>query len=461
LNSSKKHELAERTLILSLLEGSLFSVLPYQITPRNTLIAGSWLIALAIGLLVGRKSAPSADFTDETAIPNSPESAHASLSLDSPFYVAEARKVGRREITGGSISTANEEAIHQTMIELSDVLNVGNRIERTRQMIAFIDRIDNSEIADIVQNFREAGWVDYNRSEFSMLICAWMDRDPFTAISFLDQNETDGWTRKTAISAWAADSPKEAANAIRGLEDSGEVNDWVVGLIEGMARNDPDGALLALKDIEDSNTKNQAIREILPEVVIRGAEFAGKWIEKIRDPKLQRDTAKRLASSLARRDPESASDWIRNMTTVATRRDASEVVSEIYAQQDLDGAKLWAESLPQDTMTEAAEGVAKYLARKDPVEAAIWLRSLGNDPDLDGARFRFLQETGQQEPQTALENVSTLSRPKDQERYYRDILNRWHKTDQTAAIAWATANSEFLPEKVLKGIFPKPKKKKK
>ena len=83
------------------------------------------------------------------------------------------------------------------MIELSDVLNVGNRIERTRQMIAFIDRIDNSEIADIVQNFSEAGWVDYNRSEFSMLISAWMDRDPFTAIAFLDENETDGWTRKT------------------------------------------------------------------------------------------------------------------------------------------------------------------------------------------------------------------------------------------------------------------------
>jgi hypothetical protein len=148
------------------------------------------------------------------------------------------------------------------------------------------------------------------------------------------------------------------------------------------------------------------------------------------------------------------------MTTVATRRDASEVVSEIYAQQNLDGAKLWAESLPQDTMTEAAEGVTKYLARKDPAEAAIWLRSLGDDPDLDGARIRFLQETGKQDPQTALENVSTLSRPKDQERYYRDILNRWHKTDGNAATAWATKNSDFLPEKALKGILPKPKKKK-
>ena len=432
-----------------------------KVTSRSALMASSWLGALAIGLLLGRQSAPTVSSTDQSGSPAPTGSARADRALDSPSYLAEARKAGRRKVTAGSSSATDEEAIHQTMVELSDVLNVGNRVERTRQMIEFIDRLDDSEMADIVQNFREAGWVDYNRGEFSILISAWMDRDPFSAIAYFDENETDGWTRKTAISAWAAESPEDAANAIQGLEDSGDVNDWVVGLIEGMARNDPQGALLALQDIEDGNTKNQAIREILPEVVIRGADFAGEWIEQIQEPKLQRETAKRLASSLARRDPESASDWIRNMTTVATRRDASEVVSEIYAQQDLDGAKLWAESLPQDTMTEAAEGVAKHLARKDPIEAAVWLRGLGDDPDLDGARIRFLQEAGRQDPQTALENVPTLSRANDQERYYRDILNRWRKTDQNAAVAWATENSNYLPEKVLKGILPKPKKQKK
>ena len=130
--------------------------MPYQITPRNTLIAISWLIALAIGLLVGRKSASNADLTNGTGA-SLPKPTHDSRSFDSPSYIAEAQKLGRRKITNGSISTADEEAIHQTMIELSDVLNVGNRVERTRQMIAFIDRIDNNEIANIVQNFREAG----------------------------------------------------------------------------------------------------------------------------------------------------------------------------------------------------------------------------------------------------------------------------------------------------------------
>lgn len=428
---------------------------------RKALFALSWVLALGIGLMIGRHALPaSASVAGHTPKPTT-ESTPYPQDLDSPSYDTASRQPRRRESQnpGGGAPTTYE-AHELKMIELSDILNVGNRIDRTRQMLDYIDRLDENEITGVIESFREAGWVDYNRSEYSMLISSWMNRDPFTAIAYLDENDADGWTRKLAISSWASDNPKDAAAAIQGLEDEGKVNDWVVGLIEGMARNDPEGALRALADIPGEDTRNQAIREILPEVVVRGAEFAGEWIEQISEPKLQRETAKRLAHSLARQDPESASDWISGMTKVDTRRDASEVVSDIYAQQDLAGAMEWTENLPQDTMTEAAEGVTKHLTRKDPAQAARWLQDLGNDPDLDGARFLFLKEAGQRDPEIALENVATLSKAADQERYYRDILNRWRKTDQVGAIAWATANSESLPPKVLKGILPKQKKSK-
>lgn len=433
-----------------------------KLSPRGSFTAISWLIALGIGLFIGRHGIPSSppQKSDEVVLERSGSNRDSSRSDEGES--SRQTKRSFREASSSTIDGVSKEEYHtRRMFDLSDILNTSNRVERTRQLLSFIDQIEDDEMAGIIEGFREAGWVDYNKGEYTMLISAWMDRDPFTAIAYLDENETDGWTRKTAISSWASDNPEAAANAIQGLEDDGKVNDWVVGLIEGMARNDPEGALRALKDLPGGDTKMQAIREILPEVVIRGAEFAGDWIEQIEEPKLQRDTAKRLAHSLARRDPESASTWISNISKTETRRDASEVVSEVYAQEDLDGAKQWAETLPQDTMTEAAEGVAKHLARKDPVEAALWLQKLGDDPDLDGARFRFLQEAGRNDPRTALENVPTLSQPKDQERYYRDILGRWKKDDQTAAVEWAVANAESLPAKVLKSILPKEKKKKK
>ena len=51
-----------------------------------------------------------------------------------------------------------------------------------------------------------------------------------------------------------------------------------------------------------------------------------------------------------------------------------------------------------------------------------------------------------------------LSQPALQERYYRDILKSWSKNDKQAAITWAIANSESLPENVLKSIVPKDKR---
>jgi len=72
-----------------------------------------------------------------------------------------------------------------------------------------------------------------------------MTLDPHAAINYLRTSEPDGWSRKTTIAAWAAEDPDAAAAAIQGFDDGGKVNDWVVGLIEGMSRNDPGGALLS------------------------------------------------------------------------------------------------------------------------------------------------------------------------------------------------------------------------
>jgi hypothetical protein len=338
---------------------------------------------------------------------------------------------------------------------MAEILNTSNRVERTRQLIQFIDQLDPSEYEGIVSGFRESGWVDYNRSEYVMLISAWMSQDPHSAIDYFEQSEPDGWSRKTAIAAWAAQDPEAAAGAIDGLKDEGDVNDWIVGLAQGMARNDPAGALQTLQRLPADETRKQAIRTILPEVVSRGTDFAGEWVEMIEEPKLQREAATRLARPLADRDPVAAAEWIREINTVGARRDASEVVADVYAANDIEGAKLWTESLPLDTMTEAAEGVAKHLARQDPAEAAQWLQNLGDDPDLDGARVLFLREAGSQDPQIALDSVPTLSKSSDQERYYRDILKTWSKTDKQAAIAWAIDNAATLPPKIVKSIVPK------
>lgn len=409
--------------------------------------------ALVLGLGLGRYLVPSPEIRLESEmVGRRTDGGTAHGVTPGAFRQSPKNAPSAREVTRRPEGTAEEQRA-----ALATILNEGYPLQRTRDMLSFIDSLDNQGIAEVVKTFREAGWVDFNRGEYSLLISAWMTRDPYQALSDLDQNDPDGWTRKTAISAWASEDPEAAYTAVQGLEDEGLVNDWLVGLVEGTARNDPEGALAIMQEISSKETNLEALREIVPEVVIRGPQFAGEWMQLITDPRLKKEAATRIASTMGRRDPEAASLWAESLDSPELRREASGVIAEVYAREDLDGAKTWVQSLPGDSIGPAASNVARLLTRKDPSEAASWLRQLGNDPSLDEARIRFLQEAGKQDPETALENVATLSRAQDQERYYRDLLSRWRKDDQQAAVTWATSHSEILPPKVLRSILPKQK----
>lgn len=414
----------------------------------------SWILALGLGLMIGRRSSAEPPQASRQA---SPPALHSHPPLPAEHSPPAQTGTPLKKAPPQRVGTP-EERIEQRMMTLANILNTHKQIERTRQMLSFTDQIADDEMAGVISAFQEAGWVDFNRSEFSMLIASWVDRDPFTAITFLDENIADGWTRKLAISAWASEHPSAAANAILKLKDDGKVNDWIVGLVQGMARKDPENALHTLSSLPNNHTKSQAIRSILPEVVLRGSHFASQWLENIKDPKLQRDTAKRLAPPLAQRDPQAASQWVSNISSPATRREASHIVSEIYAEQDLHAAIAWTETLPPDTLAPAAEGVTKHLTREDPARAAQWLLKLGDTPDLDRARIHFLNEAAARDPQIALENIPTLSSADQQERHYQRILSAWKKRDATAATAWASDHSASLPQNVLSAILPKRKK---
>ena len=409
--------------------------------------------ALVLGLGVGRYLIPSTESRSESEI-TSRMRAGGTHDEVSP---RESGQTSTKNPLVRKVSRRPEDTKEEQRTALATILNEGSPLQRTRDLLSFIDSLDNQGIAEVVKTFREAGWVDFNRGEYSLLISAWMTRDPYQAMSDLDKNDPDGWTRKTAISAWASEDPDAAYLAVQGLEDEGLVNDWLVGLVEGTARNDPEGALAIMQEISSKETNLEALREIVPEVVIRGHQFAGEWMQLITDPRLKKEAATRIASTMGRRDPEAASLWAESLDSSELRREASGVIAEVYAREDLDGAKNWVQSLPGDSLGPAASKVARLLTRKDPNEAAIWLRQLGNDPSLDDARIRFLQEAGKQDPETALENVATLSRAQDQERYYRDLLSRWRKDDQDAAVSWATSHSELLPPKVLRSILPRQK----
>ncbi len=398
----------------------------------------SWTLPLVAGIIIGRGMKN-----------DSPQDSNSPFNVDAPASSLLSNSSPSSQITG------KKERVTSSATDLDQLLTTGDRIERMRQLIGLIDELHSDEFETLIERFREEGWRETHREDFQFLIVGWMTKDPLTAISYLDENEPNGQIRRNAVAAWAAEHPESAAEAISELEDGGRVNDWIVGLVDGIALTDPESALLTLQTLPPDATQKLAMQNILPEVASRGSDYAGDWIEMVDDPGMQRMAARKLAAPLALRDPIAATEWVEKMPAREARRDASEVVAEVYAAQDLDTATKWVESLPKDTQTEAAEGVAKHLTRKNPAEAARWLQKLGNDPDLDGARVEFLKEATESDPQTALEHVDSLSSTAKQEHFYRNILKSWAKEDQEAAITWAKNHYGAIPDRIYRSVVPR------
>ena len=227
----------------------------------------------------------------------------------------------------------------------------------------------------------------------------------------------------------------------------------VTGALRGIAVADPDLARRLIEGMEDGPTRRHSIRSAAAAIAALGADRAAAWIGELGDDELRRQAARDVAGPLARGDVLSAGTWVAAIDDVPARRDASEVVGEQWARTDIEGARQWVESLPEDTRTEAAEGVASRYGYTDPQRGAEWLVSLGDNPDLDGARRRFLDSATRGAPEVAANMVATLSNEKTRTGYYYRVLGQWSHRDKNAAQTWITENAATLPEPIVKRML--------
>jgi hypothetical protein len=421
-----------------------------KIDSQKIALATGWALTVALGVILGRQSSTGPSEEEEVAA-----LIRANSGAAASMTAAERREKAAARDKEGSRRDRSPEAIEAALkLALSDA----DRVTRTRQMLRFIDSLSPNEFQGVVDSFRANGLSKVRGSEYALLLHAWIEADPYAAVTYIEETEPSGNARRTAITAWAAADPYAAAAWVEGREDEGSTNDWTVGLLRGIASNDPELARQTLEGLEAGRTRSSGMEAILPYVMQHGFDFTADWIASIENEDLQRGTARRAARELTRTDPEQAGTWISSMVSVNSRRDASEEVSDEWARSDLESARRWAESLPEDTRTEAAEGVARHMARQDPERTAEWLDSLGDNPDLDGARRIFLSESANQNPQVALENVYTLSEQSDQSRMYGQILSHWSRQDNDAARLWVLDNATTLPAGLVKR-YAKPRKK--
>ncbi len=396
-------------------------------------------LALGAGVMIGRISAPGSDATATASAATSARGGahHAEGGMSLAERVQ--RKRAEEERTGAARSVDTD---------LKAILESTSRLDRTQRLLAFLDRLPADQFASVYEEFRNMPGVNLRGSERSLILQAWAERDPHSALSFLQEKGAEDWERETTVATWAANDPQAAFAWAQTAQDEGNINNWLLGATRGIAATDPELARDFLAQLE-GDTRNQALDAMRPYVMQYGFDYATAWIAGVGDEEMRNRASRSMARDLVEADPARAAQWNGAMTNVELRRDVSETVADRWARTDLDSARAWVERLPEDTKSEAAEGVARRYAQQDPVAAAQWLAGLGNNPDLDGARRIFIEESFRNSPQTSLEFVANLSDQRAQVGYYQRYLGGWMRRDENAARQWLNSNSRNLPPQVV------------
>jgi len=412
--------------------------------PKNSQMiwsAGGLVLALGAGVMIGRISAPGETGAGDKSAAAAASSKSGERASEGGLSLAERMQRKRG-------SETREGAAKPVDKDLQSIMESTSRLDRTQRLLAFLDRLPSDQFASVYDEFRNSPGANLRGSERSLILQAWAERDPLTALSFLQEKGAEDWERETAVATWAANDPQAAFAWAGSAKDEGDVNNWLLGATRVIAATNPELARDFIGQLE-GRTRDQALDAVKPYVLQYGFEYATAWIGGVEDEGVRNRASREMARDLANLDPAQAGRWNAAMTDVETRRDVSETVADRWARADLPAAREWVEGLPEDTKSEAAEGIARRYAREDPAAAARWLTSLGSNPDLDGARRILIEESFRSSPQTSLEYVSSISDVRAQEGYYQRFLGGWMRQDEAAARQWLNSNAQALPERVV------------
>lgn len=341
---------------------------------------------------------------------------------------------------------------------VGEILRDGDFGSRMQRLIAKLDRAGDDDFLLMFEEISNSGMAGVFHNEQKLIVSAWMKRDPYGAAEYLKENESSDGLQFAAMAAWAANDPAAAEQWARDNHEGERANDWLVGVIQGVAGNDPNKAAALISELPRSREQWRAMESTLPFVMEQGSAFARDWVANLGSGDLQSNGAQWMARRMANKDPQAAAAWVDGLTTKEARREASASVAQRYASQDLASAQSWVSSLPEDTRTEAAEGVVSVMAKDDIRGAVTWLEGLGDNPDYDGAWVDLVQSGFSSDPGVALVGALRLSDEGWREKYTGSYLAKWMKTDKAAAQSWVAEYTEYLPPKVTRRYVPRPPK---
>ena len=349
---------------------------------------------------------------------------------------------------GGRQSSAAE-PLPQKLSRLESIVRGENPYERSRALIAFLDRLAPGDFEGVVDHFRALGITDERFGEYRLILAAWAKADPLAALAYAKAKTESRFAARTILATWATEDPAGALRWAQNNHQEEGANPWLVGVIRGIAASDIDGATNLLKSMPRSVERGDALDALLPHLLAKGNESTRLWIASIDDDALRDGAVARAAEAMAKSDPASTVAWLMKNSgeTLDQRLDN---IFGTWAGQDEAAARTALSSLPSgEIRSDALRGVVRHFALNNPSEAIALMDQYPNEVN-DSTVRSFVWHTFDNDPATALGEVSRIGDEGRRNEMYRRALGAWLRRDAAAADAWLNTNP--MPESVTRSL---------
>ncbi len=405
---------------------------------HTTLLAVFVLIGVG-AFMAGRVSSPSApaiprDGPAETRFSRS--AARSSGAEDaSNRRISRTLKSDRSEMGSSKVRLAKLEAI----------VRGENPLERNRALLAFIDQLGPGDFEEAVAHFRSLGITDSRTGEYSLLLTAWAQADPMSALSYAKENTNGGFAQDTILTSWASTDPEAAIRWAQSNHDGDGPNPYLPGIIRGLAQSDPARATELLASLPRSIERGRSLDFVLPHLLEQGAIATRAWIASLTDDALKNGAMERVADKLADSDPAGTASWLLANPGEAANRRMDDVYG-VWANKDQLAALNSFRALPAgDTRSNALRGVISSVAATDPKAAVSLMNRYPNDVN-DRVVQSVVWHSFGTDPATAATQIARIGDEQQREQMYRRTLDVWFERDPASAQAWIQVNQ--IPDSV-------------
>lgn len=411
-----------------------------KISPATTLAAVGLLAAG--GFIAGRMSAPAGNQSGTSAgeahVAPRTTSQHTS-QLEPAGTAARPRPAARGEAPAGAARAPQPG-------ELERIVRGDNALDRTRALLAFIDKLDPAELGKVVDEFRELGLTRERMGDYSLLLTAWAQADPLGALAYAKENTGGNFATETILTTWAASDPEAAIRWARDNHQGEDANPYMASLIGVIGRTDLPRATQLVGEMPFSRERGEALASIMPGVLAQGPAAAKQWAMAIQDEQLREGAIARVAEELASTDPQGTAAWLSANPSPGTERAMGSAMAS-WARQDANAATSYFNSLPAGPVRSSAlRGLVSAVASENPQAGAAMLNRYSGDV-TDSVVRHFIWSSFRNDPATAASNIARINDSEQRDEMYRRMLGGWLRRDPDNAQAWIRSNTQ-LPDNI-------------